>query len=124
MIAASPNCRSRSSSNARLPQCLASETPRFVAVTVLPVPPFGENTVTSRPCRRPSAVGRFPTWPGLRVAKTTVFGRCGGFRDGGRGPDELDLGMRGERVPEVRQPVAVARDVDPVRALACEFVAA
>src|ERR671923_248984 len=80
MIAASPNWRSRSSSSARLPQCLASETPRFVAVTVLPVPPLGENTVTSRPCRCCGPLRRLPTWPAFRIAKTTLSVSCGRSR--------------------------------------------
>jgi hypothetical protein len=45
MIAASPNWRSRSISSARFLSFFANDVARFVAVTVLPVPPFGEKTV-------------------------------------------------------------------------------
>src|SRR6266542_4085981 len=58
MIAASPNCRSRSSSSVFLPSNFANALARFVAVTVLPVPPFGEKTVRIFPWRPPTRVGR------------------------------------------------------------------
>jgi hypothetical protein len=62
MIAASPNWRSRSSSSARFFSYFANAAARFVAVTVLPVPPFGENTVMILPCLAdpPSATSRRP----------------------------------------------------------------
>ena len=59
MIAASPNWRSRSRSSVRLPSNLANAAARFVDVTVLPVPPFGENTVTIRPRRVGALTGGF-----------------------------------------------------------------
>src|SRR6266576_975841 len=78
MIAASPNWRSRSSRSARLPQCLASEAEMFVERTVLPVPPFGENTVTRRPWRPPPlACCLRPLWQAFRIAKTTLSVSCG-----------------------------------------------
>src|SRR5262249_37399899 len=73
MIAASPNWRSRSSRSARLPQCFASDAERFVESTVLPVPPFGEKTVTRRPWRPPPfACCLRPAWQAFLIAKTTL----------------------------------------------------
>src|SRR6266480_3834234 len=81
MIAASPNCRSRSSKSARLPQCLANEAEMFVDSTVLPVPPFGENTVTRRPCRPPPvACCLRPVWQAFLIEKTTLSVSCGSSR--------------------------------------------
>src|SRR5438552_7326083 len=81
MIAASPNCRSRSSRSARLPQCLANEAEMFVDNTVLPVPPFGENTVTRRPCRPPPlACCLRPVWQAFLIEKTTLSVSCGSSR--------------------------------------------
>ncbi len=80
MIAASPNWRSRSRRRVFLPSYLANVDARFVAVTVFPVPPFGENTVTIRP-RRPAWPPPPPTlrpeWLALRIAKTTFSVICG-----------------------------------------------
>src|SRR6266550_1918666 len=81
MIAASPNWRSRSSSSARFPQCLASEAERFVDSTVLPVPPLGEKTVTRRPCRPPPfACCLRPAWQAFLIEKTTLSVSCGSSR--------------------------------------------
>src|SRR5256885_906498 len=82
MIAASPNWRSRSSSSVRLPECFASEAARFVAIDVLPVPPFGAKTVTILPCRAwpPWAASFRPAWLALRIAKTTLSVSCGSSR--------------------------------------------
>src|ERR671937_738712 len=77
MIAASPNCRSRSSRSARLPQCFASEADRLVDRTVLPVPPLGEKTVTRRPWRPPATCARRPTWHAFLIEKTTLSVSCG-----------------------------------------------
>src|SRR6185369_15172398 len=78
MIAASPNCRSRSSRSARLPQCFASEAERFVESTVLPVPPFGEKTVTRRPWRPPPLASCLrPAWQAFLIEKTTLSVSCG-----------------------------------------------
>src|SRR5690242_5385787 len=78
MIAASPNWRSRSSSSARFPQCFASDAETFVDRTVLPVPPLGEKTVTSRPCRPPAdAACLRPAWQAFLIAKTTLSVSCG-----------------------------------------------
>ena len=44
MIATSPNATSRSMRQTRLEPPLASATARFVAIVVLPHPPFGANT--------------------------------------------------------------------------------
>ena len=46
--AESPNWRSRSISSVRTPD-RATATARFVATTDLPLPPFGEKTVTTLP---------------------------------------------------------------------------
>src|SRR5436190_319064 len=74
MIAASPNWRSRSSSKARFPQCLASDAETFVDRTVLPVPPFGENTVMSRPCRPPAdAACLRPAWQAFFIADVMLL---------------------------------------------------
>jgi hypothetical protein len=57
---------------------LASEAETFVDRTVLPVPPFGENTVTSRPCRPPADAACFrPVWQAFLIAKTTLSVSCG-----------------------------------------------
>ncbi len=83
MIAASPNCRSRSSSSVRFCSYLANAAARFVAITVLPVPPFGEKTVTMRPsCLRRAAghVDRRFALAALRIAKTTFSVSCGRSR--------------------------------------------
>src|SRR4029453_4496577 len=69
MIAASPNCRSRSTSSVFRPSNFAQAVARFVAVTVLPVPPFGENTVTTLPLR-PGPDSACP--PGGRQHKSVV----------------------------------------------------
>ncbi len=82
MIAASPNCRSRSISSTRLPDLWARSAARFVESTVLPVPPFGENTVTTRPrgtsgsCE-PCAPARPPVSCALRIANEIVSASCG-----------------------------------------------
>src|SRR5919106_567309 len=81
MIAASPNWRSRSSRSVRLPSNLAKAAARLVEVTVFPVPPLGENTVTMRPRRAGvPAGGRCPGRPALRIAKTTFSVICGRSR--------------------------------------------
>ena len=52
-------------------------------MTVLPVPPFGENTVTIRPCAVVGAEApsdRRPEWPAFRIAKNTFSGICGRSR--------------------------------------------
>ena len=48
----------------------AIEVARLVATTVLPVPPFGENTVTTRPDARalPRGLRRRPARAALRIA--------------------------------------------------------
>ncbi len=54
--AESPNCRSRSTRSVSTPE-RAVAAARFVANAVLPLPPFGENTVTTFPDR--SSVGSY-----------------------------------------------------------------
>jgi hypothetical protein len=53
----------------------------FVESTVLPVPPFGEKTVTRRPWRPPDAAcWRRPAWQAFLIAKTTLSVSCGSSR--------------------------------------------
>jgi hypothetical protein len=80
-IAASPNCRSRSSSSVRFCRCLAKPAARLVAVTVLPVPPLGEKTVTTRPvCARVvPGVARLAC-DAFLIVKTTFSTSCGRSR--------------------------------------------
>ena len=83
MIAASPNWRSRSISNTRMREQCARSAARFVESTVLPVPPFGENTVTTRPrgtSGSPWAPDRPPVSCALRIANEIVSGSCGRTR--------------------------------------------
>src|SRR5882724_2322801 len=94
MIAASPNWRSRSRSSVRRPPPLASAAARFVAMAVLPVPPFGEKTVMIRPSRFPPAAARRGACVALRIAKTTFSVSAGGDeqqRDAGGLADRRDL---------------------------------
>src|ERR671919_499356 len=108
MIAASPNWRSRSSSSVRLPCCFASDAARFVAVTVLPVPPLGENTVITRPLRPTSASRRRPVCRVEDDGEMTAGERAGAVTDVLRAPDELDLRVVVERLDELGEPVARA----------------
>src|SRR3954471_16968684 len=66
------------SSSSVLRPCWASAAARFDAVTVLPVPPFGENTVITRPAwtRETTGVWRLAC-AALRIAKTTLSINCG-----------------------------------------------
>ena len=74
--AESPNCRSRSTRSVFTPE-RAAATARFVARTVLPLPPFGEKTVTTSPGRR--VRGSAPSHA-LRSAKISVSADCGRTR--------------------------------------------
>ena len=85
MIAASPNCRSRSTSSTRRPARRAIWVASEVASTVLPTPPLGENTVRTRP----SAV------------EARSDGRCQPPRRGGELAGLLD--REHQRVGELRQ---------------------
>ena len=63
-----------------MPSNLAKAAARFVEVTVFPVPPLGENTVTMRPRRvgvADGGAGRRVDLLALRMAKTTFSVICG-----------------------------------------------
>ena len=69
--AESPNCRSRSTRSVDRPE-RAVATARFVASTVLPLPPLGEKTVTTLPVARAAvAIAAF------RSANSSVSVGCG-----------------------------------------------
>ncbi len=100
MIAASPNCRSRSSSSVFLPSNFANALARFVAVTVLPVPPFGEKTVRIFPWRPPpplpAPASRPREWVDLRIAKTTFSTSCGSSRTSATSASSACSSMTGD----------------------------
>jgi hypothetical protein len=73
----SPNCKSRSTTTVRPPE-RASETPRFVDTSVLPVPPLGPSTQIIGASAMPLATAA----PRRRA---TAFSSAKAIRSGGSG---------------------------------------